>query len=169
MKHEPSGFLSDANSAVKLVRANAVLAVGEHPDRHKPVLERQGRVLENRPDANRELLLAAFALPQLARGDERVFRRLAEGAKDGIGPAQFNGKAEGVVLIGKELDSLLEGFRELRLVHASNLGPRLGCVTYIITRDMDLLFDQCLTAFRTASESAIVGRPINRRRSPLSS
>ena len=36
VKHEPCGFLSDTDGAVNLIRANAILAIRNHPHRQQP-------------------------------------------------------------------------------------------------------------------------------------
>src|SRR5262249_223325 len=65
--HEPSGFLSNPDGAVNLVRADTVLAVGDHPKSHKPLVEADGRILKDGPDLNGKLLraFAVLALPAL--------------------------------------------------------------------------------------------------------
>src|SRR6266480_6213402 len=39
MQHEPSRLLSYADSATDLVRANAILAIGDHPNHDQPLLQ----------------------------------------------------------------------------------------------------------------------------------
>src|SRR6185369_11811975 len=57
LKHEPSGFLSDADGSMNLIRANAVLARGNHPDRHQPLVQTERRVFKDRSDFRAELSL----------------------------------------------------------------------------------------------------------------
>jgi len=68
MEHEPCGLLSDSERPVNLIGANAVLAVDQHPESAKPLVERERAILENRSDLNRELASARFALPAALRG-----------------------------------------------------------------------------------------------------
>src|ERR1035441_6639969 len=65
MQHEPRGLLSDADGTCNFVAADAVLAVTEHPDDNKPLLQRDGRILENGSHFGTELavLVGALALP----------------------------------------------------------------------------------------------------------
>ena len=72
-------------------RANPVLAVADQPDRNHPLVEAQRGILKDRPDFERELLLADIAEPQLAGLDERVLGLSAAGASDvTAGPAPAN-------------------------------------------------------------------------------
>ena len=48
VKHEPSRLLSDPHCAVNLPRANAILAVSQHPHGREPLLQGYWRILENR-------------------------------------------------------------------------------------------------------------------------
>ena len=57
MQHEPCGFLSHADSAADLPRGNAVLHGGNQPHDGKSLFERNGRVLRDLADLQRELLL----------------------------------------------------------------------------------------------------------------
>src|SRR5262249_40394584 len=55
VKHEPCGFLRYSKRTVNLKRADAVLAVGNHPHSRKPLCKRQRGILEYSPDLHREL------------------------------------------------------------------------------------------------------------------
>ena len=61
MEHEPCRLLCDANCAMYLIAGDAVFAVGKHPHRAHPLIKADGRVLEDRSNLERELLLAALA------------------------------------------------------------------------------------------------------------
>ena len=65
--HEPGGFLGDAEGAVYFVATDAVLGVDSHPDRRQPLVEPQGRFLEDGADADTELptRMILSALPTL--------------------------------------------------------------------------------------------------------
>src|SRR5262249_49365863 len=58
VEHEPGRLLSDAERAAKFMRTDSVLAVCREPDRRKPLVESQWRVLKDRPLLHRELPLA---------------------------------------------------------------------------------------------------------------
>src|SRR5207248_11488029 len=55
VEHEPAGFLGDAECARQFVRADAVLAVGEHPERGQPLVQPDRAILEDRAELDREL------------------------------------------------------------------------------------------------------------------
>ena len=67
--HEPRASLLHADRATQLVAADAVLRVADEPDSGEPVLQLDGRVLENRADLHRELGfgVSALALPEPTR------------------------------------------------------------------------------------------------------
>src|SRR5208282_6479065 len=58
--HEPSGLLSDPDIAGNFVRANAVLTICQQPSSGKPFLQRNGRILVNGTDLEREFLLGVL-------------------------------------------------------------------------------------------------------------
>jgi hypothetical protein len=64
MRHEPSGFQGHAKAAVKLVRADALLASGDEEDRLQPDVQRHMRTLEDGSLPHGELLAALVALVQ---------------------------------------------------------------------------------------------------------
>jgi len=123
VKHEPRGFLRDADRAVQLVTRNAVLAIDEHPDRHQPLVESDRRVLEDRSDTDRILFFAALALPKLARAQKRVVRRAAPRAAHAARPAHFDREFKGVLRVREVSDCVLKGFR-LMTAHTGNVGPK---------------------------------------------
>src|SRR6476659_3982031 len=47
MQHEPSRLLSDAQSAMNFIRANAILAANEEPHCGKPFLKRDRRIFKD--------------------------------------------------------------------------------------------------------------------------
>jgi len=69
MEHEPCCFLCDPQGSGKLVRANSIFAIGDAPNGHEPVTERERRVLRNRADLVRKALSAIFAPEQVASFD----------------------------------------------------------------------------------------------------
>lgn len=109
VKHEPCRLLSDAKSASHFVGADAVLAVGDHPHRNKPLVQRQRRILKDCPDLSGELPLGmlALALPDAPCGDEAYFSASACGAFDTVRPAARNHEVNAVVRTGEVNDGLL--------------------------------------------------------------
>lgn len=109
MQHEPRRLLSDAKSAMQFVGADTVLAVGNHPDSDKPLVERERRILKDSPDLRGELPLGmlALALPDAPCGDETDILASACGAFDTVRPAPLNHEADAVVWIGEVNDGLL--------------------------------------------------------------
>jgi hypothetical protein len=63
VKHEPSGFLRHAKIAVNFIRRNPILAANEHPEGREPLLQWDGRILEDSLDLDGELATAVPALP----------------------------------------------------------------------------------------------------------
>jgi hypothetical protein len=87
MHHKPRRLLSHLKSAGNLVRGNAILAVRQHPHRAKPLVETNGRILEDRTDLNRVLLFAFFALPhQASRQKRRLLAGAARADRLALGP-----------------------------------------------------------------------------------
>jgi hypothetical protein len=64
VRHEPSRLIGDFQNAVKLMAADALLGTAQKVRRLKPLVQRDMRGLENRADANRELLPASAAFLQ---------------------------------------------------------------------------------------------------------
>src|SRR5207244_114474 len=62
MQHEPRRLLGYSDSPRDLVRANTVSAIGDHPHDHKPLLQRNRRVLKNGSDLRGELAFCVSAL-----------------------------------------------------------------------------------------------------------
>lgn len=95
VQHEPRRLLSDTERPSKFVGRDAVLAVGDEPNSRKPLVEPERGILEDSSDLERELLLAALALPNLAGGDERGVAMPATGADDlAIRPAEIQNEVE---------------------------------------------------------------------------
>ena len=113
MKHEPSGFLSDAKSAAHFVRTDSILAVGNHPNSDEPLVKRECRIFKDSPDLDRELPFGmdALALPLALIYEEYGVLALAGRADhNAIRPAQLDHKLEAVVRVGEVDDGLLKGF-----------------------------------------------------------
>src|SRR5439155_7362309 len=72
VKHEPCGFLRDADVTMNLIRANTILAIGNHPHCKNPFIQRDWRIFKNCPGFNRKLPLGVsrLALKLLTRCNE---------------------------------------------------------------------------------------------------
>src|SRR5665213_1279521 len=71
MQDEPCGFLRDPQVGRQRGRGDALLVIGDKPDRAEPNAKRKFRVLKNRPDRNREIL-AALCAPELVLFRQRI-------------------------------------------------------------------------------------------------
>src|SRR6266568_622596 len=110
MEHEPSRLLSDAESAAHLIGANPILAVGEHPSSREPLVEADGRILEDGSHFDGELTLGVMSgtLPDTARGAERDTLRAACRADNPFGPAPRHKVPEAVIWIREVKNRLLQ-------------------------------------------------------------
>ena len=110
MEHEPSRLLSDTERAANLVRANTVLAIRNHPNGDKPLVEWERGILEDSSHFAGELLASVFpfAFPHPASRDEANVIAATSGAFDAIRPATSNDEVEAVVGGSEVLDGLLE-------------------------------------------------------------
>src|SRR5206468_2443229 len=72
-----------------------------------------GRVLENRSDADGVLLLAALALPKLAGRQKRVLGRPAPRTRHAVRPAHRYREVESVLRVCEVNDCILKGSRFL--------------------------------------------------------
>ncbi len=109
VQHEPRGFLSDAQGAPDFVGADSVLAIGNHPNGDKPLVERKRRILKDSPDFDRELFaeMLAFAFPHPPSRDKADFFASAGGAFNPVRPSPSDHEVEAVVGIGEVNDGLL--------------------------------------------------------------
>src|SRR5882672_812334 len=73
VEHKPRGFLSNSQRPMDFVGADPVLVVDEHPERRKPLLQPERRILEDRTDLDGELLpgVLSMALPAPVGRQER--------------------------------------------------------------------------------------------------
>jgi|ERR1700687_1132377 len=134
VKHEPRRLLGDAKSAANFIRTDSVLAIRNHPNSDKPLVERERRILKDSPDLGRELPLGmdTLALPLALILEEYNVITSAGGADhDAIRPADFHHKVEAVVGVRKVDDGLLEGFRFFHVSHLKkNTLAHLICQVY---------------------------------------
>jgi hypothetical protein len=89
MVHEPGGLLRNANGAVNLIRTDPVFAVYQLPHRSKPLVETEGRILEDGSDFDAKLPLCVIlsaSPPALIRKKNNV-TAAARRASDAVLPA----------------------------------------------------------------------------------
>lgn len=123
VNHEPSGLLRDADSAVDFVRTDAVLAVRHHPNCHEPLVQTEGRVLEDGSDLDAELTarVCALTLPLALIRQKGNVRASARRADDAVRPAAGNQVVKAVIRIREEYDCLLERLRGGLLRHHAEI------------------------------------------------
>jgi hypothetical protein len=119
VEHEPCAFLRNTQIAGDLAGANAILAVGDQPDRREPFVETDRRVLKDGADLGAELLLRVLglALPNAARGEQGHLRATARRTSHTVRPAQRNRRAHAVIGIREISDRFVKRGRYIR-VHA---------------------------------------------------
>ncbi len=122
MQHEPCRLLGDAQRTVQLVAGDAVLAVGQQPDRGQPLAQGERAVLHDRPHFNGELLPSVFALaaPEAARGQIPGIIPATGRTAHAIRPAHRGEGGKRPVLVTEIRDGFLEGLRG-RLCHVSSV------------------------------------------------
>src|ERR1700688_1552260 len=126
MQHEPCRFLSDAKSAANFVGTNAVLAIGNHPNSDKPLVERQRGIFKDSPDLCRELPFGmdTLALPlALILEEHDILTSAGRADHDAIRPTYFDHEREAVVGVCEANDDLLGrvGLGTLGFPHKPNL------------------------------------------------
>src|SRR4051794_35182319 len=104
MQHEPSGFLSDAQSAMNFIRANAILAANEEPNCGKPFLKRNRRIFKDGSDFERKLLLCMIAIAAIHTRFLKVadfFRAAIRAAYFAVWPANRDHERTAVFVIAE--------------------------------------------------------------------
>jgi hypothetical protein len=126
VKHEPCGFLSDAEGAANFVGTDSILAVSQHPKCDEPFVEGDWGVLKDSSDLRAELFpgVLCFAFPHSPSRDKANVFTSASWALDTIGPAALDHEVEAVVGVGEVDDGLLQGFW---LSHGSLDGGNVPC------------------------------------------
>jgi hypothetical protein len=131
VKHEPSGLLSDAESASDLAGANAVLAVAENPVSAHPLIQSERGVFEDGPNLEAELLLASRAEPHAAGLNKGALLGTATRAANyTVRESQVERVLESTVSVREVDDGALQSVRGF---HSSILGRIALCVKYVIT------------------------------------
>jgi CheY-like chemotaxis protein len=111
MQHKPSRLLSDLHVSRNLVTADTVLAVGDHPHRHEPLIQSDCRILHDGSDLDGKLALGVVgtALPEPTIRIEFNLVRSARRTDDlAIGPAPEGEIVNAVIGIREVNDCFLE-------------------------------------------------------------
>src|SRR6266576_3846766 len=133
MEHEPCSFLCDFEATRQFVGADAVLAVGQHPDRGHPLVESERAILEDRPQLRGELPPAVPALVDAPSLEEHWVLRIAGGTEHAMRPAQADKESVAHVGVREVANSRAETVGEVRgLGHAGKLRQEAWCVKYVI-------------------------------------
>ena len=108
VEHEPCRLLSDAQIAGQLATADTILAVGQHPQGAKPLVQAQRRILKMVPSFHRELFIAFLAFPPALRpsGSSALCGRKRTGRS--IRPAHLGDSINANLLIAEVADNLLQ-------------------------------------------------------------
>src|SRR3990167_3327267 len=127
VKDEPRALLRDLQILGERRAGDALRMIGDHPNRHVPLAERQFRVAENRTDLDREAGATVAALEVLAVGKMVDARAAAVGAKLAVPPADFPQMIEASLFVGEGVEEIKEtgeigdhGYRSCSI--AINLG-----------------------------------------------
>ena len=115
MHHKPSGLLSDPEVTRHFIGTDSVFAIAQHPNCGKPLIEADGRVLEDGPDLDRELPLGMVTptLPDAAARIEVDLGGATGRADNAFRPAPCHKVFEAVVGIREVQDCFLKTFRFL--------------------------------------------------------
>ena len=87
MQNEPRRLLRDFQVLGERHGCNALRMIGDHPNGHEPLAQRQFRVGEDRPDLDRKTRAAVAALERLAIAEVINAIAVAVGAKLAVAPA----------------------------------------------------------------------------------
>src|SRR5919106_6199964 len=107
VKHEPSGFLSDANHPVDFIGTDSVLGVGNHPDGSKPLIERNWAIFKDGAhlDGELPLFVLALALPDTASRNETDIYTATSRASYAIRPTEFDHEVKADIRVREVFDS----------------------------------------------------------------
>lgn len=114
LQKKPRGFLGDPQNPVNFHARNAAVAVGQHPNCGKPLVQRNRRIFEDGFCTRAELLAANPAFENPARGHVTTNRSpLTIGTFNALRPAQVRQIPNTEVRILKELECFVEGRRKV--------------------------------------------------------
>ncbi len=122
LQHEPCCFLGDAETAVKFVRTNPVLAVSGQPHSRKPLVQANGRVLKDRSDLNGKFLfrVGVLAFPQFCVLKKSNFLGTTLRTSDATRPAERDQELQ----TGLRIAEISNRFKKrFRCFHTLNLAP----------------------------------------------
>jgi hypothetical protein len=108
VKHEPCRLLSDSQILGDFTTADPVFAVRNQPHRAEPLVQRERRILKDRPELYRELPVALFALPPALRFQVVVLFVTTSGADRAIRPTHLSDRINADLLIAEISDNLLK-------------------------------------------------------------
>jgi len=134
MQHEPRGLLTDSESAVNLPRRDAILGVGNEPHCSEPLVQANGRILEDSSDFDGKLaaLMMGSALPtKILRQKTHAGTTAGWAFHDAIRPALGGQIFQAICRVGEVYDGLLKGLY-LLVFHALILAQKHGLVKSII-------------------------------------
>ena len=140
VEHEPCRLLSDSKVPGYFIGTDTVLAVGDKPDSHKPLVERQRGILKDGSHLDGELPLRVdtLALPLALILEEHGILTSTSGAGHStVGPAEFDHEFQAVIGVREVDNGLLESlwFGAHCVPHKPNSSPaRLICQVYYCLR-----------------------------------
>lgn len=108
MHHEPGGFLGDAKTTSDLIGRNAILGIGQHPERKEPIIQLNRTILEDGPYLGAVLLPAQFALIDRPRLHIAVFMGSAAWTSRTLRPTQGTQQILAPLLIREVLNGFLK-------------------------------------------------------------
>jgi len=121
MEHEPRGLLGDIQVAGDFVAANPIFAIDYEPHGHKPLIERERTVLEDRTNLDRELppivFLAAF--PESPCFQEADFFGAASRTANTVRPTGSHQQRQCAVTVGEITNRFDQGVGPRDLFHES--------------------------------------------------
>jgi hypothetical protein len=141
VEHEPCGLLADSQAAMNLPRRDTVLGVGNEPHCRQPLIQADGRILEDGSDLDGKLTarMMGSALPAEMLGEETHAGAAAGRAlQDAIRPALCRQILEAVFGAGEVNDGFLKS-RDLRVFHAFIISKSDGLRKSIIAPPRALL------------------------------
>lgn len=112
VQNKPCALLSHAKRARQFAGTNAVLRVGNEPDRSHPSIEADRRIFHDAANLDAKLFLTGFAFPKAAGRKIRDFAAFAVRALNAVRPAKLHQEIRGVFRVSKVDDCLLKGLRE---------------------------------------------------------
>jgi hypothetical protein len=107
MQNKPRGLLRDLQIFGECRAGDALRMIGDHPNRHVPLTQREFGVAEDRADFDRKASATVAALEVLAVGEVIDARAAAVRAELAVAPADRPQMIEASLFIG-------EGFHEIK-------------------------------------------------------